>query len=43
LLAFVVTSLFSVSGRGDEDVLREYIAHRLISFGIQFLLVITTV
>src|SRR5258708_578293 len=36
--AFVVTSIFSASGRGDEDVLRGYIAHRLISLGIQFLL-----
>src|SRR5260370_41077987 len=36
--AFVVTSIFSASGRGDEDGLRGYIAHRLISFGILFLL-----
>src|SRR5260370_2528611 len=36
--AFVVTSIFSASGRGEVDVLRGYIAHGLISFGIQFLL-----
>src|SRR6266516_3361434 len=37
--AFMVTSIFSDSGRGEVDVLRGYIAHRLISLGIQFLLV----
>jgi hypothetical protein len=37
--AFVVTSIFSDSGREAVEVLRGYIAHRLISFGIQFLLV----
>jgi uncharacterized membrane protein YbhN (UPF0104 family) len=36
--AFVVTYIFSASGREAVDVLRGYIAHRLISFGIEFLL-----
>jgi hypothetical protein len=38
--AFVVTSIFNASGKEAVAVLRGYIAHRLISFGIEFLHVI---
>ena len=37
--ALEVTSNFSASGREAVDVLRGYIAHGLISFGIPVLLV----